>query len=41
MRSARSMMRTGSPISSMKISPPSASAAACSTIWTASSMLMK
>ena len=34
-------MLTGSPISSVKTSPPRARAPACSTSWTASSTLMK
>ncbi len=38
---ARSRMFTGSPISSVKTSPPCARALACSTSWTASSTLMK
>ena len=41
MRCARSMIFTGSPISSMKISPPSDMEAAWSTSCTASGMLMK
>ncbi len=40
-RSARSRIRTGSPMSSMKTSPPSANAAAWRTSCTASGMLMK
>ncbi len=34
-------MRTGWPMSSMKISPPSARAADCRTSWTASGIDMK
>ena len=41
MRRASSRIDTGSPISSMKMSPPSKSSAACRTSWTASWTLMK
>ncbi|MCY1381831.1 hypothetical protein D9M69_697880 [compost metagenome] len=41
MRCARSMMRTGWPMSSTNTSPPCAMAPACITNWAASGMVMK